>query len=331
MCVNTSRTTVPSAVQESVAQFRIEWPTVGVAAAMAGGFVAVLGWHERLPIAATLVALAVLGGWYNSLQHEVIHEHPTPWRRLNTALAIIPLGLVVRFPDYRDSHLAHHRTPELTNPGLDPESFYVPAETWHQWSAPRRAVHHVTRTLLGRLVFGPFVLAARHWRHGFGWSGSRASVRRVVGHAVGVIAVLLVVRSSGLPIWVYVLGVSWGGSALSLLRSFAEHRYVDGGTRSAVVRSGWFFSLLYLNNNLHHSHHAKPWVPWFDLPVAHAALDGDRAAVDGAGWYRGYGEIVRRYLVVPIDRPTAGPVLLPDDDAADPPAWTAAAPNALPS
>ena len=287
-------------------RFRIEWPTVAVAGAIAGGLGAVLEWHDRMPIAATLVALAVLGAWYNSLQHEVIHWHPTPWRRLNTALAIAPLGLVVHFPSYRDLHLAHHGEPALTDPDRDPESFYVSAETWQRSSAPRRAVHHVLSTLGGRLLFGPIVFAARHWRYEFCSSAKTASARRVVCHVVGVAAVLAVVWSSGLPIWAYIVGVSWGGGALSLLRSFVEHRSVDEGTRSAVVRSGPFFSLLFLNNNLHHTHHVQPWVPWFELPAAHDALDGDRAAAAGAGLYRGYREVVRRYLVVPFDRPVGG-------------------------
>jgi fatty acid desaturase len=285
--------------------FRIEWPTVGVAAAIGGGFAAVLLGHQRVPITVTIVALAVLGGWYNSLQHEVIHGHPTPWRRLNTALAIVPLGLVVSFGRYREIHLAHHREPELTDPARDPESFYVSAETWQRSGPARRAVHHALRTLAGRLVLGPVVFAWRNWRYGLATTGTSAAVRRVVGHVGGVIAVLVVVQLSGLPVWAYVVGVSWGGGALSLLRSFAEHRNVDAGTRSAVVRSGRFFSLLYLNNNLHHTHHTQPWVPWFELPAAHSALDGDRAAAAGAGLYRGYREVVRRYLVVPFDRPVA--------------------------
>lgn len=288
-----------------MAQVRIEWPTVVVAAAIAGGFVSVLAWHERVPTAVVLVALAVLGGWYNSLQHEVIHGHPTPWRRVNTALAIVPLGLVVRFAHYRDTHVAHHLSPALTDPELDPESFYVSAATWERCGPVRRALLLVVRTLGGRLVLGPFVLAARHWRYGFRAMGTLASVAGLLGHVGGVVIVLLVVRSSGLPIWVYVAGVSWGGGALSLLRSFAEHRLPDDGTRSAVVRCGWFFSLLFLNNNLHHTHHAQPWVPWFGLPAAHVALGGDRTAADGAGLYRGYGELARRYLVRPFDRPVA--------------------------
>jgi fatty acid desaturase len=282
---------------------RIEWPTIGVAAAIAGGFAAALLGHGRVPIAVTIVGLAVLGAWYNSLQHEVIHGHPTPWPRFNTALATVPLGLIVSFDRYREIHLAHHREPELTDPALDPESFYVSAATWQRWGPVRRAVHHALRTLAGRLVLGPIVFAWRHWRYGLATQGPGAAVRRVVGHSIGVIAVVLVVRWSGVPVWAYVIGVAWGGGALSLLRSFVEHRKVDQGTRSAVVRSGRFFSLLYLNNNLHHTHHTQPWVPWFDLPAAHSALDGDRAAAAGAGLYRGYREVVRRYLLVPFDRP----------------------------
>ena len=69
-------------------------------------------------------------------------------------------------------------------------------------------------------------------------------------------AVLAVVVASGLDVWVYVLGATWFGWSISLVRSFAEHRFVDGGTQSAVVRAGPVMSLLFLNNNLHLSHHA---------------------------------------------------------------------------
>src|SRR5262245_335772 len=155
-----------------MAAIRIEWPTVAVAAAIGGGFTAVLLGHERVPIAVTIVALAVLAGWYNSLQHEVIHGHPTPWRRLNTALAIVPLGLVVRFPDYRDLHMTHHRSPDLTDPAHDPESFYMSAGEWRRASTPRRALHVVLRTLAGRLIVGPFVFALKHWRYGFFGNGA---------------------------------------------------------------------------------------------------------------------------------------------------------------
>ena len=89
---------------------------------------------------------------------------------------------------------------------------------------------------------------------------------------------LAVVRASGMAWWVFAAGVGWGGGALTMLRSFAEHRYARGATRTAVVRAGWFFSLLYLNNNLHHTHHERPAVAWFKLPALHNRLDSDRIA-----------------------------------------------------
>ena len=273
---------------------------MAVAVAIAAGFAAVLAAHESMPTLVVVALLAVLGAWYNSLQHEVIHGHPTPWRSVNTAMAALPLGLVVPFTVYRDIHLAHHRADPLTAPDTDPESFYVSVETWRRCGAVRRAMLLAMRTLTGRMVLGPPVAALGWWR--------RMTVTRAVTHLAGVALVLVVVAASGLPVWLYVVGVAWCGGALSLLRSFVEHRLPDAGTRSAVVHAGWFFSLLFLNNNLHHTHHARPGVPWFELPALHARLDADRLAAAGAGLYTGYGEIARRYLFRPFDR-----VIVPSD------------------
>ncbi|MBA3604518.1 MAG: fatty acid desaturase [Acidimicrobiia bacterium] len=279
---------------------RIEWPTVGVAVAIAAGFAAVLAAHRSLPLPVELVVLALLGAWYNSLQHEVIHGHPTRWARVNTAFGIAPLGLVVPFASYRESHLAHHRDEHLTLPGTDPESFYLAPETWQRYGRVRGVIPRAMRTLAGRLVVGPLVAAVRCWSQGVASLQTRRGAARLAGHVIGVAAVVTVVRTSGLPVWVYVVGVAWGGGALSLLRSFAEHRVVEHGTQSAVVAAGPLMSLLYLNNNLHHTHHAMPWVPWYELPGLHTELDADRLAAEGAGRYDGYGDIARRYLLRPF-------------------------------
>ena len=284
----------------------MEWPTIVVAVAIATGFAAVLLGHQSVPTPVVIGALALLGAWYNSLQHEVVHGHPTPWRRLNTALAVTPLGLVVPFAVYRETHLAHHRADPLTDPDLDPESFYVSAATWTRCGPVRRAGLRAMQTLAGRMVLGPPVAAARWWGRTLS-DRSPNAVARIATHVALVALILLAVRAAGMPLWVYVIGVAWGGGALSLLRSFAEHRRADSGTPSAVVRAGWFFSLLFLNNNLHHTHHARPGVPWYELPDVHAHLDGDRVAAAGAGLYRGYGEIARGYLFRPFDELVAPP------------------------
>ena len=119
----------------------------------------------------------------------------------------------------------------------------------------------------------------------------------------GVVAVLAVVIISGLDVWVYLLGAVWLGWSISLMRGFAEHRFVEGGTQSAVVRAGPVMSLLYLNNNLHLSHHARPGVPWYELPAVHRRLDADAGAAAGAGLYASYIDVARRFAVRPFCKP----------------------------
>ncbi len=68
---------------------------------------------------------------------------------------------------------------------------------------------------------------------------------------------------------VYALAVVYPSISLNQLRSFAEHRsHADPRLRTNVVETGWAFSLLFLNNNLHVAHHAKPSMPWYRLPRA---------------------------------------------------------------
>ncbi len=177
----------------------MEWPTVAVASAIAAGLAATLALHERLPAVVEIVVLGVLAAWYGSLQHEVIHGHPTRWPRVNTALAIVPLDLVVPFRSYRTLHVAHHQTPDLTDPDDDPESWYVTAETWASAGRVQRWYISATRTLLGRLVLGPPVVAARWLAAGVRNLRTPAAVVRAAGHVAAVVAVLLVVRVTSLP------------------------------------------------------------------------------------------------------------------------------------
>ncbi len=106
-----------------------------------------------------------------------------------------------------------------------------------------------------------------------------------------------------MPPLLYIAGVAWVGGALTLLRSFAEHRWSPEGSRSAVVRSGPVMSLLFLNNNLHFTHHERPGEPWYRLPAVHRTIDGDAQAASGAGLYASYVELARRYAFRSFDSP----------------------------
>jgi fatty acid desaturase len=108
----------------------------------------------------------------------------------------------------------------------------------------------------------------------------------------------------GMSPWVYVVGFCLGGAACTQLRSFVEHAAVAEGTRCAVVKAGPVMSLLFLNNNLHHTHHALPDLEWYRIPAMHRALGSDDLAERGAGLYRGgYTEVIRTYFFSPFCQP----------------------------
>jgi fatty acid desaturase len=284
----------------------VEWPTVVVAVVIHGAWLATLMLHRHAPLAAVVAVLAMTIAWHGSLQHEVIHGHPFHRRTIDDALGSLPLSLWVPYPLYRRSHLAHHASAHLTDPVEDTESFYVSTREWAQLSRLGRAVLVTDRTFLGRLVIGPALVTWRFARLQLDQlrRGDAALARCWLVHTVAVVAlVLFVAPVCGLPLWQYLLAV-YGARSLQLVRSFCEHRYVDGdASRSAVVHAGRFFRLLFLNNNLHHAHHARPGAPWYRIPAIAADLGSDRAAAQGAGWYGGYRDVARRYLVQPLDHP----------------------------
>ena len=121
--------------------------------------------------------------------------------------------------------------------------------------------------------------------------------------ALVAVVLAIAVGWAGVPWYLYFLGFAYGGLSLTLLRSFAEHRAVASGSKTAVVRSGPVLSLLFLNNNLHHAHHAAPAAAWYRLPKLADRLGSDREAADGAGLYRGYRDVARHWLFRSFDQP----------------------------
>jgi fatty acid desaturase len=289
---------------EIVKRARIEWPTWAVVVAAYGGWVALLSFHAWLPWPAFIAIGAVLLAWHGSLQHETIHGHPTRSRRINAAIGWVPLSLWLPYASYRDLHLHHHREAHITSPVEDPESYYVTDAHWSSLSPAGQAVLRFNRTLLGRFLVGPALAWYGLWAAELPLLRRDRKARAVWAlHLAGAVAILaVVVGVFGVPLMLYI-ATCYAGTALSQLRSFAEHRAGPEGLRTAVVSSGPFFSLLFLNNNLHVAHHARPGLAWYQLPRFAAANDSAAVAARGAGLYRGYGEIARRYLFRPVDAP----------------------------
>lgn len=279
----------------------VEWPTVAVAAGLYVGFglvtwnYHVLPWWVVLPIGAYLVCL------HGSLQHEVVHGHPTRWRWVNAALVFPSLWLWLPHSRYRETHLAHHRDAKLTDPLEDPESCYVSARRWAEMGPLHRMLRQALMTLAGRLLLGPIYYIAIKLREIV--RATRQRDRHYLSHwplhfvAVAV-TLAWVIGVCGIPFWEYVLLFAYPGISLTLLRSYAEHRAAEEvGHRTAVVESGPFFSLLFLNNNLHVLHHAEPGVPWYRLPALYRRHRDRLLALNGGYLFRGYREIFARFLL----------------------------------
>ena len=98
----------------------------------------------------------------------------------------------------------------------------------------------------------------------------------------------------------YVLCFVWPGTSLLLIRSFAEHRASpDPAARTAIVEDLGPLALLFLYNNLHVWHHARPATPWYALPALHRAAPD---AFASAPRYRSYGTVFARFALRPHDR-----------------------------
>ncbi len=280
----------------------VEWPTIVLAVVIYGLWAGATYFHDRLP----WPLLALIGGWviawHGSLQHEIIHGHPTRSRRFNTLLGFAPLSLWLPFEIYRRSHQAHHATEHLTDPAHDPEARYLPASA----SLARRASARVQATLFGRLVVGPVIeISSFLLVEAAGLARGEPGRRRL--WLVHGLAVTLVVAWLAwvchMPLWLYGLCFVYPGAALSLLRSFAEHRADPTPQhRVAVVESAPILGLLFLNNNLHAAHHDHPGAAWHSLPGFYARERERLLNANGGLVYQGYGEILRRFLFTPHDR-----------------------------
>ncbi len=286
---------------------RFEWQTWLIVLAVYGCWAPLTWFHAAIPLWVLLPVGALVVAWHGSLQHETIHGHPTRRRWLNSALAWPPLGLWMPYELYRTSHLAHHDNAILTDPIEDPESFYLTTAAWARLGPVRRALYHANQTLLGRLVIGPALVVAHFYADEarlvvLGAPGRRSIWLR---HAFGVAAVLVWVTAvSGLPAWLYLVGICYPGLSLTLLRSFVEHRQAaDPEARTAVVHAGPLFGLLFLNNNLHVAHHARPGTAWYRLPAYNRQIGADSVAARGAGLYVGYRAVARRFLLRPHGHP----------------------------
>ncbi len=279
-----------------------EAPTWALVFTIYGGWLALTWYWHALPVWALLPTGAWLCAWHMSLQHELIHGHPTRHERINAALAMPPLNLWLPYPLYRDAHVRHHRAEHLTDPLEDPESTYMTPQAWGQAGRVRRLGHAVCNTAVGRVLLGPARTIASFWLQQAALAPSgQAPWRAWLGHAAGTGLVLVwVCAICHISAAAYVACFVYPGTALIMIRSLAEHRAADRPRdRTAVVERAGLLGLLFLNNNLHVLHHERPHVAWYALPAEWRRARAGVLESWRGPLYRGYRDVARRYALTP--------------------------------
>ena len=216
----------------------VEWPTLFVAAIIYLLFGLITWFHAALPWWILIPAGGYLVAWHGSLQHEVVHGHPTPWTPVNRALVFPSLWLWLPFDLYRVSHLVHHQDDRITDPTEDPESYYVTQRQWAEATAVERALMWAHNSFLGRMVLGPLRCLYRLYTSEGQrlLRGDTANLRAWLIHAVSVALVLgWVAGVCGMAVWQYLLFFVYPGLSLTLVRSFLEHRAADEPEKLSLI------------------------------------------------------------------------------------------------
>ena len=285
----------------------IEWPTVALIILAYGGWLTLTRAYGEWPTWIVAPCVAVLLTFHSSLQHEILHGHPTRSAAVNRLFGILPLSLWIPYDRYRRSHLVHHVNDRLTDPIDDPETNYVTPDAWQRRSRFSRWIFQLQLTLAGRMLIGSWwrmgrFLAREASAFARNQPGARAAWITHLLLCVPVVYWITVVCS--IPLWLYVAAMVIPGNGILLIRSFAEHRArANVQERTATVEGSWLLGPLFLFNNLHSLHHAEPLLPWYRYHSRYRLTRARLLAENGGLVYSTYFDVARRFLLRMHDQP----------------------------
>lgn len=302
---------------------RIEWPTLLLIVSCYGCWwlvVAFSGW-----IALLWLSLPLILALQSSLQHEVLHNHPTNLRWLNETLVFLPVGVFLPYERFRDTHLIHHQDENLTDPYDDPESHYFDPQQWQAMPTALRDIYNFNNSLLGRMLIGPAVSL---------WLFYKSDLRSVVSGEWDVIRAYLMHLSGLVPmlwwlsevaqasLWLYML-CAYAGLSILKIRTFLEHRaHFSVAARTVVVEDRGLLAFLFLNNNFHAVHHQHPGVAWYRLPALYRECREQFLADNQNYRYSNYRQVFNEYFLQakePVSHPymPAIPDVLPQNNSSE--------------
>lgn len=286
---------------------RTQWPTWFLLLGVPAAWFALLLGSPLLGAGWTIVLLIPVVVLWMSVQHELLHGHPTRFNGLNKVLGYAPFALWYPYTLYRDSHLQHHRDHDLTLPGIDPESRYMTQAHWQGSSKLLRGLLWLNKTVPGRLLVGPplalYGMAKEELQRLR--RGDRQAWCMWLTHGFFILLMFaFIAYCSELAVWQYVFLVTVPVLSVGMVRSFYEHRpAVRPEQRTVLNEAGWPWTWLFLNLNLHMVHHDLPSLPWFYLPRVYRARRAQWQQRSGGFLVQGYGELIRRHAVQAIDSP----------------------------
>lgn len=279
--------------------WRSELPTWIVIVAVYGGWSGTLACWQTLGLLPATLLLIVFTAWYMSVQHELIHGHPTRFPSINQLLGLMPLAVWYPYAVYRDSHLAHHRTQRLTLPEDDPESYYFSDRSWQRFSPWQRKLIQLRNTFPGRLLLGPLldILQVLGGMIAAFRQGERRAITVWIVHFMLLALMFSWLVQHDFSILYYLGAVSYPALALTKVRSFLEHRAAeDPQARSVINEAALPWRVLFLNLNYHSVHHDLPGVPWYALPNIYRRDRAEYQRRNHGFLVRGYGEWLRHFL-----------------------------------
>jgi fatty acid desaturase len=277
----------------------IEWPTLAVTALVYAVLGSVIWFHASLPWWVIPTVGAYFATVHSSLQHEVLHGHPTRYWFVNEALVFLTPTLWLPFQRYKDTHLQHHHNDNLTDPERDPESFYLLPDGWAEMPGFKRMLFQLNQTLGGRMLVGPAIGIIRFWSADLR-DVVRGDIHKAKAWAVFFLSCALTLTYviwCGMPVWQYLLLVAYPGISLALVRSYCEHQAAEVvDHRTIIVECSRFWSFLFLNNNLHVPHHERPALAWYKLPHYYRSERATLLAQNN-GYVMSYAQMFRRYFL----------------------------------
>jgi fatty acid desaturase len=282
---------------------RVEWPTIAMIGLCYGGWlVAGLAIWPHYPVAA-LMLMGLSCALHSSLQHEVLHGHPTNKAWLNEVLiGALPLAPAYPFRRFKVLHLRHHHDERLTDPYDDPESYYVDGRDWADISTPLRMLLIANNTMIGRIMIGPFLMVFSFLAKEIKLilQGDSKVALAWLLHGAGLLLLAGTMHLAfGLPFWLYTITSGYIGMSIISVRTYCEHQAADAFNHRTVIVERSALSWLFLNNNLHLVHHKAPGLAWYQLPQLMREKREEWLAMNNGYVFGGYFDILKQYAFRP--------------------------------